>query len=396
MRCSLKRRLASFLDDGSGSVAPRLAPFFDALVSMPEPRRGHKWLNSAVVRERLAALATGTVTLSHAGLDTFEPGNGREYLRELLMAHGCLPSGDKYLMAFERWETRRLATIDDPADRQTIRVYLRWRHHRELVARATAGPLTPSITFAARNRTNRGLTFLSWLRERDVSLAQCTQADLDAWFATVTNAGGAIDFLDWAMHYQRCPQLVVVRHAPRSPAAASESHRLEVLARLLADEQIVLGDRVAGCLILLLAQPISRVCGLRIGDIDEYEGEIRLRLGDDPVVLPEAIGKLVAALASHRPHMLSAANVESPWLFPGHFPGHHVSGSYMSRRMKDIGVTRLDRQAALQQLVREIPGPLVAKAMGFSPQTTTRHASELGTDWAAYAGVRARQTSRST
>jgi integrase len=248
----------------------------------------------------------------------------------------------------------------------------------------------------ARNLTNSGLRLLLWLRERDVTLAKCTQAELDAFFATVTNAVNAIDFLRWAMRHQRCSRLVVPSSTRRSSAAAPESHRLEVLARVLADDQIVLGDRVAGCLILLFAQPITRVCALRIDDIDEYESEIRLRLGDDPVVLPEAIGKLVAALVAHRPHMLTAANESSPWLFPGHFPGHHISGSYMSHRMTAIGVTRNDRQAALRQLVREIPGPVVAKALGLSPSTTARHASELGTDWSAYAGIRARQTSRST
>jgi integrase len=396
LRCSLKKRLAGLLDDGSGQVAPSLVPFFDALVSMPEPRRGLKWLNSAAVRERLAALATGAVALTHAGLDAFHPDNGREYLRELLMAHGCLPAQDKYLMAFERWETRRLATIDDPADRQIIRVYLRWRHHRELTARAAAGPLTAPMTFTARRRVNSGLELLSWLRERNVTLAECTQASLDAWFATVTNAVNATDFLRWAMRHQRCPRLVFPVSQRCSTAAAPESHRLELLARLLVDDQIVLSDRVAGCMVLLLAQPIARVCALRIDDIDEREGEIRLRLGDDPVVLPDAVGKLVTTLAGHRPHMLSAANVESPWLFPGHFPGHHISGSYMSRRMRALGVTSLDRQAALRQLVGEIPGPIVAKALGFSPKTTARHTSELGTDWSTYAGIRARQTSSSS
>lgn len=396
LRCSLKRRLAGLLDDGAGSVAPRLAPFFDALASMPEPRRGLKWLNSPVVRAQLCALATGAVVLSHEGIDTFEPGNGREYLRELLMTHGCLPVRDTYLMAFERWERRRLATIDNPADRQTIRIYLRWRHHRELEARAAGAPLRASMTNAARCRTNSAVRLLVWLREQDVALGECAQGDLDVWFATTTNAVGAVDFLRWAMRHQRCPRLVVPPSQRRASAAASESHRVELLARLVADDQIVLSDRVAGCLTLLLAQPITRVCALRIADIDKHDGEVRLRLGDDPIALPDAVGRLVATLARHRPHLVSSANVGSPWLFPGNFPGHHLSGAYMSGRLTAIGITEHDRQASLRQLVREVPGPVVAKALGFSPQTTARHASELGTDWAAYAGVRARQTSRST
>src|SRR5664279_2377421 len=142
LRCSLKRRLSGILDDGSGMVAAAMLPFFNAMVSMGRPRQGLTWLNSAAVRQRLTDLATGVVPLTHEGIDTFGGGPGREYLRELLMAHGVLPTVDKYLLAFERFAQHRLQNIDDPGDRQTITVYLRWRHRRDLVARSEAGVRT--------------------------------------------------------------------------------------------------------------------------------------------------------------------------------------------------------------------------------------------------------------
>lgn len=395
-RCSLRRRLLGVLDDGSGAVAGGMLVFFEALATMPEPRRAMKWLNSTAVRGRLSDLATGIVPLTHAGIDTFDPGFGREYLRDLLMLHGALPAVDKCLMAFERFEARLLRSIEEPADRQTIRVYLRWRHHRELEARAVAGSLTPTVQYAAQSRTHGGVRFLEWLRGRNVAIACCKQVDLDAWFATAVNASQAVDFLRWAMRYQRCPRLVIPSGRRHVAPATSPEHRTELLARLLSDDRIALSDRVVGCLVVLLAQPITRVCALRISDIKNRDGEIRLGLGDAPVVLPEAVGALLAAHVRHRPHMLSAANVDSPWLFPGNSANQHIRSNAMSTRMAKLGITKDDRKAALQQLLRDVPAPVVAKALGLHPNTTAQKATELGTDWAAYAALRARQTPWST
>jgi hypothetical protein len=63
--------------------------------------------------------------------------------------------------------------------------------------------------------------------------------------------------------------------------------------------------------------------------------------------------------------------------------------------MARIGISISDRQAALHQLVRDVPSPVVALAMGLSTGTTAKAAAGLGIDWAAYAALRSRQTSRS-
>ena len=395
-RCSLHRRLLGVLDDGSGAVTTRLVPLFEALATMPEPRRAMGWLNSAAVRGRLSDLATGIVPMTHDGIDTFDPGVGREYLRDLLMLHGVIPAVDKHLMAFERFEAHILEIIDDPADRQTIRVYLRWRHHRELEARAVAGSLTERTQNTAKSRTSAGIRFLEWLRGRNVKIARCKQVDLDAWFATAVNPSLAVDFLRWAMRHQRCPRLVIPPEPRRVAPAISPEHRTELLSRLLSDDRISLRDRLAGCLVLLLAQPVTKVCALRISNVENRDGEILLCLGDAPVVLPESVGNLLAEHVRHRPRMVSAANVDSAWLFPGNSPNQHIRSGAMSVRMAKLGITERDRQAALQQLLRDVPAPVVAKAMGFNPNTTARRATELGTDWAAYAALKARQTSWST
>jgi len=395
LRCSLKRRLVGILGDGSGEVVTGMLPFFDALVSMGRPRQGLTWLNSAAVRQRLTDLATGAVPLTHEGIDTFGGGPGREYLRELLMDHGALPVADKYLLAFERFEQHRLETIADPADRQTITVYLRWRHHRDLAARSEAGVLTARTQNAAQQQTNAAIRFLDWLRTRHVTLAACTQEDVDIWFAATSNAVSALDFLRWAIRHRRCTPLTIPTGRRGPPVISSESHRQEVLGRLLTDDGISLRDRVVGCLVVLLAQSVTRICTLRTADVEERDGLVDIRLGDEAIELPRAVGALVTAHVQSRSRMGTAANSDSAWLFPGNSPNQHVVARQLSRRMAKLGISISDRKAALHQLVRDVPAPIVALAMGLGQGTTTRAAAGLGTDWAAYAALRSRQTSRS-
>ena len=394
LRCSLRRRLGVVLDGGAGTVNPSLAPLVEALVAMGDPWHGLVWLGAAHVQRRLVAVATGEVALSHSGIDSLPGGQGREYLRELLVAHHVLPARDKFLAAYERWEIERLDSIDDGDDRQQIRAYLRWRHHRELSARAQVAPLTASMVAVARQRTNAGLTLLAWLRARHSTLAQCTQSDLDAWFATATNPRGANDFIVWAIRHQRCPPLTIPKHRRPSPIVGPQDQRLQLLRRLLSDDDLELAGRVAGCLVLLLAQPVTRIASLRLADIDNDNdsGQLSIHFGDDPVAVPEALSTLVLALIDRRPNMGTAANLASPWLFPGQAPGQHIQPTQLSRRLVRLGVTTAARQAAMHQLIADVPAPVLARTLGYHPQTTARRAAEQGTDWAAYAALKARQT----
>jgi len=369
-----------------------MGPLLEALVAMRNPWHGLVWLGAGHVQQRLRALATSAVDLSHEGIDTLPAGQGREYLRELLVVHGVIPVRDKYFAAYERWETSRLHSIEHDDDRQQIRAYLRWRHHRELSARADIAALTTSMVAVARQRSNAGLRLLGWLRARHTTLAHCAQNDLDVWFATATNPRAANDFLGWAIRHQRCAHLTIPKRKRRSPTVGPQDQRIELLHQLVTDDDLDLADRVAGCLVLLLAQPVTRISSLRLTDIHNEHEQISIHLGDHPLALPGPIGALIAALVDQRPHMATAANPASPWLFPGQAPGQHIGANQLRRRLLRVGVTAAGRQAAMHQLVAEVPAPLLAEALGYHPQTTARRAAEQGTDWAAYAALKARQT----
>lgn len=393
LRCSLRRRAGTVMSDGSGQAPAVLQPVLEAIAAMADPWAGLIWLQSQAVRDRLTALATGAVPISHEGIDRLAPGPGREYLRELLMTHHVLPLRDKYLLAFQRWANSRLTDLDDP-DRRIIQLYLRWRHLRELTARAETGPLTPGATTTARARTNAGIRLLDWLRGRGLALQTCTQTDIDAWYSAESHPHGADDFLNWAIRHRHCLRMRLPPRRKASPGKGNEADRVRLLARLLDDDTIDLDVRVAGCLNLLLAQPAARIVKLTLNQIDIRDGQTWISLARDPVPLPEPIARLIAQLAAARRNMTTAGHPDSPWVFPGQAPGQHVQAKQLSARLARVGVrSSVTRQAALTALAAEIPAPVLAEALGFHPRTLIQRAGELGIDWAGYAATKTRSSS---
>ncbi len=390
LRCSLHRRLVELLDDGTRRVAPLLLPLLSALCAA-DPSRGLSWLRSAPVRDRLRALASGQVAITHAGLDVLGRSSGVEYLRDLLMAHGVLPRRDKHLAQFEGWAALRLETVAHAEDRAAITAYVRWHQLRRLRADASTGELGKSKADLARQQTNIAIKFLAWLRRRGLVLAACRQADLDAWLASpVTTRLHTRSFLVWAMDNGRCPRLVLPRHRGGVPRTMSQARRTELVAQLFVDESIELADRVAGCIILLYAQPIARVAQIKVAHLKERDQEVWLRLAGEAVPLPEPLGSLAMKLKGRRPNMATAANPESPWLFPGRSAGHPLEARQLARRLGRVGVSRLGRLAAFHQLVTAIPAPVLAELLGYNPKVAAERAAELATDWAGYAALKSR------
>ncbi|MGD0881691.1 MAG: hypothetical protein ABSB09_09010 [Acidimicrobiales bacterium] len=388
--CSLRRRLTELLDDGTGQVAPRLEPLMASLIVMDQPWSGLIWLSRGDVGARLQALARGTVGIDHAGLDSFPPGKGCEYLRELLMTIGVLEVKDRQLMAFERWTLRWLDAIDDPRHQRLLRTYLLWHHHRDLVARAEAGPLSYATVAVCRSNANSGLRWLQWITRRGRTVATVTQTDIDLWMSTASNPAAAKEFVTWAIRHGHCPPLDLPGSRTGVVHIGPESERRRLLDRLLTDETVGLRERVAGCLVLGLAQSVNRVCQLTLADIEDRDGETFLHLARDPVPLPAALSALLTKLVDTRSNMGTAANRASPWLFPGKSPGNHLCGRALSRMLSRLGVTRPGRQAAFAQLIATLPGPLVARSLGYHPGTVANRAGALGTDWAGYAALKAR------
>jgi hypothetical protein len=94
--------------------------------------------------------------------------------------------------------------------------------------------------------------------------------------------------------------------------------RWENARRLLHDDTAEHEDRVAGLLVLLYAQWPAAISRLTLAHVQTSGGTVRLRLGREPVVLPEPLAGLVLELAARRRgHAALGDQGTSPWLFPG-------------------------------------------------------------------------------
>jgi hypothetical protein len=273
-------------------------------------------------------------------------------------------------------------------DRQVIGAYVRWHLRPRLAALAEKDRLNGVHVAHDRQQVNAAIAYLSELRAAGRRLAELTQSDVDALFAErPTHAVSLRNFLSFAVVSKRCQpvRLPCYRSRPRDPM--EEDRRLELIQCLLADESLELGDRVAGLLVLALAQPVARIVSLHT-DAVRCDGDVTIRLARSPAPLPEPMGSLVVSLVT-REERLSGG--EPGWLFPGRQAGEPLRQTTLSQRLRRIGVTCAGRRAALVALARELPAPVLIDVLGYSGSFAAQLLGELRVDWNAYAALKSRE-----
>jgi integrase len=238
-----------------------------------------------------------------------------------------------------------------------------------------------------RNQITQAGAFLVWLAHRDVDLDSCTQADLDAWHAEkYATRRPAQAFLRWCMTTHRMPRLTIPYRSTRGDAPMAQHRRIELLQRVLTDETVQLRTRVAACLVLLYAQPLSRIIRLTIDDVLHDAQHVALRLGDPPTPIPEPLASLLLDYLAALPDNTPAANRGSEWLFPGRRAGQPMAPGSLRHPLKAIGIpSGHGRTAAIRQLVLQAPPPVIAQALGYHTKSATRIATEAGAPWKSYA-----------
>ncbi len=390
-RCALSDQLAAALDDGTGRVNPALVPLFAALTSMAKPKAGLIWLRNPKVPELLSDLASGRIPLTHEALHAVASWRTAAYLRDLLMTCGVLPTIDKQLAHYETLLHRRLADLADAGSPhlRLLRQFAVWYQLPRLRAKAQARPLTPSHRQFASDQLTQAHALLGWLAARGHTLAQATQADLDAWHATHNDHQRRClrAFLRWAMRAGRLPRLTLPPLLVRRAAPITQHRRLGLLGQLLTDQDRPLRSRVAACLMLLFAQPATRVVRLTIDDVTRAaDGQVFIRFGEPATPVPEPFATLLLQATAQRDNLDTATNPGARWLFPGRRAGQPLHASHLSQLVRDLGIPALaGRTAALRQLVLQVPAPVVAQALGYHHNTATRVATEAGTPWSRYA-----------
>jgi len=195
-------------------------------------------------------------------------------------------------------------------------------------------------------------------------------------------------FLTWAIDNRHMPKLTLpTLRAPHTSKPITQSQRLTLLRRILTDDRAPIRSRVTGCLMLLYAQPASRIVGLTIDDIiQDDDNQVRIRLGEPPTPVPEPFAGLLLQAVSQRENMQTATNPGARWLFPGRRAGQPLNAATLQPLIRELGIpSTATRVAALRQLVLQAPAPVIAKALGFHYLTTHRHNIDAGGTWKTYA-----------
>ncbi|MGI8415121.1 MAG: hypothetical protein ACR2P2_02720 [Nakamurella sp.] len=220
------------------------------------------------------------------------------------------------------------------------------------------------------------IKFLTWLHATHArTAATCTQQDVDAYLAggpTTRSAIRTFFVIARNTHLNRDVK-IDSRYARQSPTL-TQDQRLQWIRELLTGTSESLPYRVAGMLLLLLAQPLVKVAALRTDGLARTPGGLNISLGQHPLALPEPFADLVRQHTKNRPN-LATTNRNSPWLFPGNRAGQHLHPNTIMGRLCDLGVDLIAaRNRALADLVMTAPPSLVADAR---PDTRC-HTAEVG------------------
>ncbi|MEV5086119.1 hypothetical protein AB0K74_48200 [Streptomyces sp. NPDC056159] len=259
---------------------------------MDRPKSRLIWLRNPNVVRLLRGLATGSIPLTHDGLHQETPWRTVVHLRDLLMDGGVLPRVDRQLLLYQRWLAERLAIIEDPEHRRLLQHFATWHQMRRLRSKAEKGPLGRSQTNQTKQEITQAGAFLAQLAGRGRTIERCQQADLDAWHTEkLATRRPAQTFLRWCMRTGRMPRLALppqVVNQDQTPL--HQHHRLAVLRRVLNDDSLPLRARIAAALVLLYAQPVTRIVRLTTNDVIDDGTTVTVRLGDPPSPLPEPVG----------------------------------------------------------------------------------------------------------
>jgi hypothetical protein len=166
--CRNARKLAAFLDDGTGQPRKELLPLAVYVRTQMNPQRVGCWINIAGTRELLGDLAAGRLDLSHDALAAREDWRKAAYMRDLLVASGVLPPVDRQLATYESWLRRRLDALGGHPHHMLLREFGLWHQLPRMRAAAAAGPLRQTAAKYARIRFRAAEDFLAWISERGV------------------------------------------------------------------------------------------------------------------------------------------------------------------------------------------------------------------------------------
>jgi hypothetical protein len=392
-RCTLAARLDALLGDQGARERSGLQPVFIALCDAPKPRAVLRWLQGArPAVEALGRIAAGELALTHDALDALPRSRSILFLSDLLVASGALPPRDPALARLERWIAQHLDMIDDPDQRQLVRTYARWVVLRRYRTASRRAQLTEGALNRAKDELKAAAALLAWLGDRDIQPAGCRQIDIDAWLADGPPLRHiARPFVMWAIRRGAIAKVdLPARDRDLVGLPVDINARTEAARRLLHAPGISPPDRLAGALVVIYAQPLSRITRLTVDHVELAADTVSLRLGESPLQLdPPLADHLRTLLATRRSPAAATLDPAERWLFPGAAPGRPIGALALGRRLKRLGIDcATHRRTALLELSRQVPAPLLAALLGIHVNTAAKWGQLAGHNQADYLDLR--------
>jgi hypothetical protein len=388
-RCVLQIRLDALLIGHASQVAVQMAAVRQLLGAAHRPRSILRWLQTSPGVQVLAELADGRLELSHAALDALPPARWVSHLRALLVAAAALPARDELVAGFAAWLDALLATIPLAADRWLLGMFARTRllghlaRQQHRLRRGLVGPVD-----AAHAAVRAGKAWLGWLHhQRGHTLATCTQDDLDTWLCGPQTAFAVRRFIRWAQRQDLCPPLEFPTRAPLDPTQAADAdRRAAIVKRLLEGPGIPVADRVAGLLVCVYGQHLSRLVALHTSDLARRGDVVCLSRGTHWLELPEPLGAWAWSLrATPGRTSVSPPLGADGWLFPGGLPGRPLRPASLGNRLRRYGITaRTARNDALTEVAAAVAPVTLALLLDMRLGTANAWAEASSGSWSRY------------
>ncbi|RIJ69979.1 hypothetical protein D1871_20330 [Nakamurella silvestris] len=290
-------------------------------------------------------------------------------------------------MAFENWLAHRFDNHPDDVQKILNR-FAAWHHLRRLREMDRNGRLHVGPVHNAKQEITVAANLLTYLAEQGHTLQEMRQHHLDTWLAPGPSTRyTARTFVIWAIANNQLPKIKFPHRHPKQTPVLDQQERLRLLDNCFRDTNDALGYRAAAILLLLYAQPVTRISQLQIGDITtDDNGETKIRFGREHIPLPPPIAAILLRHIDNRPNTATAANHDATWVFPGTSPGQPIHRDRLMQQLRAMGINlRGARNSALRQLVLDMPAAIVAHTLGYSDQVIEKHAKHSGTVFAGYA-----------
>jgi len=348
----------------SGTAAPRTPPPATALS-----------------RRRVPALA------DQADRGDVEDAGLLAELRTALAAAGIVPR-EPSLAYYHQRVDELLAAVPDPA-RLVVRRYLRWAVTRPLQAEVDAGAtITNSLVDWPLQRAKVAAQFTTAVYDNGLTLAEVSQTQLDAWLTELPSHRNALRaFVHWATSHRYLDTALEIPPAiiRERRTAMDDTDRLQLARTLLRERDDDPPARLAGVLVLLFGQHVTKLCLLEQTAVTvDDDGRVTIALAETPLRLREPLAGLALQVAD------SARDQGSKWLFPSSQGNRPLSANRLRERLGQLGLTRAveARNGALGSLAAQLPPALIADQLGLSLAAAARWSKAVGAARSDYTALR--------